>query len=162
MRRLLAVILFCAGLFCITQSEAFFQSRDSNYNISIVSGGGSTTTWNPSDKDPGITLSNGNLTATSSTTLANCSVSGYCSVRAIASHSTGKFYYEEVVTNLGSAGFDNCIGVADASQTLGIRWHLHDNGGVHGGANSADRRRRWCQIILAGRQRRKLERKCWE
>jgi hypothetical protein len=43
MRRLLAVILFCAGLFCIGQSDAFFQSRDSNYNISIASGGGGVT-----------------------------------------------------------------------------------------------------------------------
>jgi hypothetical protein len=40
MRRLLAVILFCAGMFCISQSEAFWQSRDSNYNTAIAAGGG--------------------------------------------------------------------------------------------------------------------------
>jgi hypothetical protein len=35
--------LFLCGLFCIGGSEAFYQSRDSNYNIGIASGGGSCT-----------------------------------------------------------------------------------------------------------------------
>jgi hypothetical protein len=57
MRRLLAVILVCAGMFCVAQSNAFFQSRDSNYNIAITSAtytaqgvhfNGSTELWNPS------------------------------------------------------------------------------------------------------------------
>jgi hypothetical protein len=44
MRRLLAAILFCLGILCISQSDAFYQSRDSNYNISIPSGGGGSVT----------------------------------------------------------------------------------------------------------------------
>jgi hypothetical protein len=47
-----------------------------------------TTTWNPADKDASITLSGGNLIATAS-------VSGYQGVRAIASHSSGKYYSED-------------------------------------------------------------------
>lgn len=53
------------------------------------------TTLNPSDKDAGITLSNGNLTA--------AATSGYKSARAISGKSTGKWYFEAKLTNGGSA-----------------------------------------------------------
>ena len=78
-----------------------------------------TTTWNPSDKDPGVTLSGGNLVATSSLSLPSCSTSGYCGVRAVANHTTGKFYYEEVFTNLGGGAADQCLGIADSTASLG-------------------------------------------
>jgi hypothetical protein len=47
-------------------------------------------TWNPADKGSGITLSNGNLTATLSSADSGA-------VRATASQSTGKWYFEIVV-----------------------------------------------------------------
>lgn len=46
----------------------------------------SLATWNPSDKGPGMTLSNGNLTATAGVTLGG--------VRATVSRNTGKRYFE--------------------------------------------------------------------
>lgn len=100
--------------------------------------GATTTTWNPSDKDTGITLSGGNLVATSSTTLANCSVSGFCGVRAIASHSTGKFYYELVVTTLGNAPNDDNVGIANASYALNAALGTNNNSNAlrHGGGNT--------------------------
>lgn len=44
-------------------------------------------TWNPADMDPGLTISGGNLTVTRS-------ASGWVSVRATQSKSSGKWYYE--------------------------------------------------------------------
>jgi hypothetical protein len=39
--RALAVLIFCVGLFCLSQQpRAFYQSRDSNYNINVTTGGG--------------------------------------------------------------------------------------------------------------------------
>ena len=63
-------------------------------------------TWNPSDKDVGVTLSNGNLTATNST--ANKSV------RATIGKSSGKWYWE--VTNTASA--ENDIGIGNTAMLL--------------------------------------------
>jgi hypothetical protein len=41
MRRLLFIwAAFLCGILCVSQSEAFWQSRDSNYNIGIATGGG--------------------------------------------------------------------------------------------------------------------------
>jgi hypothetical protein len=70
-----------------------------------------STIWNPSDKDAGITLFNSNLTATRSTG------SAWKSVRATTSHTTGKWYYE--ITNVT---FDTTHGwmggIADATMDL--------------------------------------------
>lgn len=73
-----------------------------------------TTTWNPSDKNSNITLSNGNLTATST------AASGDQIVRATASHSSGKWYFELTPgsgTNQWSSG-GSAVGYADASAPL--------------------------------------------
>jgi hypothetical protein len=60
--------------------------------------GGVVETWNPNDKSAAVTLSNGNLTATSSSTNTG--------VRATYGFSTGKIYYEILPTSLaGYAGF---------------------------------------------------------
>jgi hypothetical protein len=104
MRRLIAVILFCAGLFCLAQSErtsAFWQSRDSNYNQKIVSSGGATT-FDPAHIATGWTLTNGNLTASSATNAG----------RTNTSHSSGKFYWEFIWNTVGAgaaavSGFGN-------------------------------------------------------
>lgn len=63
------------------------------------------TTWNPSDKNASVTLSNGNLTATTSS-------SG--SVRSIASHSSGKYYCENVITHSANSSF----GIATSGYSL--------------------------------------------
>ena len=53
--------LLLTGIVCLSQSQAFYQSRDSNYNIAIASGGGSTTTFDTVNIGAGCVLSNGNL-----------------------------------------------------------------------------------------------------
>lgn len=66
-------------------------------------------TWNPSDKNAGITLSNGNLTA-----------AGAVGVRATISKSTGKWYWEVNCDTRGSANSMG-IGVATGSVSLTSR-----------------------------------------
>jgi hypothetical protein len=66
---------------------------------------GATTTWNPSDKTAGMTLSGGNLTATGAG-------SGDC-VRAIASASSGKKYWE--ITAGSPAVGDVIAGILNSS-----------------------------------------------
>jgi hypothetical protein len=68
-----------------------------------------TTTWNPADKNADVTLSGGDL-------VANYSGSTFGSFRAIASHSSGKFY-AEFIDNI-DATTNNLIGVANSSATL--------------------------------------------
>ena len=67
-------------------------------------------TWNPSDKNANLTLSNGNLTVTDDGPNAQKSV------RATDSFSTGKLYWEwKVDARVGNA---HCVGWCDASQPL--------------------------------------------
>ena len=74
--------------------------------VTLFSSSGTTyATWNPSDKSAGITLSNGNLTAT-----------GYYSVRATISKSSNKWYYEFAINTASPA--DKYIGIANSSYSL--------------------------------------------
>lgn len=97
------------------------------------------TTWNPSDKNAGITLSNGNLTVSTSTT-------NYVQVRSTLGVSSGKHYWEfaysSVVLN------DAMIGIANGSMSLangnyvGLDsngWGIYTPTGnkLHAGANVA-------------------------
>lgn len=87
-------------------SNAGWLSDDGGwYKNAVVAA--ATTTWNPADKNAGITLSNGNLTAT------NPATSTFISARAIASHSTGKYYYElhsDVQNTFNFPGVGNATG----------------------------------------------------
>ena len=72
------------------------------------------TTWNPSDKNADVTLSNGNLTATAATN------SVHLVARGTTSKSTGKAFYEvTLVARDGpcSVGFANAT--ASLSQSMG-------------------------------------------
>ncbi len=69
---------------------------------------GSTTTWDSSNKDASITLSNGNLTAAGT-------VATWRSVRGTTSHTTGKWYFE---LNIEVAGNQHMCGVENASGVL--------------------------------------------
>lgn len=71
---------------------------------------GSTTTWNPSDKSAGITLSNGNLTASYSAHTNN--------VRATTGKQTGKWYWEVTVTAIAASCAVN-TGIWPASRAIG-------------------------------------------
>lgn len=67
-------------------------------------------TWNPSDKDAGITLSNGNLTA------ENTSSALWRAVRSIFSKSSGKWYWELTINVANDDNF--MIGFGTSSETL--------------------------------------------
>lgn len=66
------------------------------------------TTWNSADKNAGITLSNGDLTAEANTT-------GWHGVRANVSKSTGKWHWEYTIVD-GTT--EEVIGIALSSATL--------------------------------------------
>ena len=82
------------------------------YNVGAY-GAATFTTLNPAALGAGITLSNGNLTATAGAT------SGvYHGFRSIAGHSSGKFFSEATLLNPMSAGDALQIGVSDALVNL--------------------------------------------
>jgi hypothetical protein len=71
-------------------------------------------TWDPSNKDPAITLSGGNLVATQSSAGNN-----WRSVRGISCHQTGKFYLEMTLTAKDASdgwmgGFEDASGVLNS------------------------------------------------
>jgi hypothetical protein len=67
------------------------------------------TTWNPADKHADITLANGNLRVTSSS-------STYRAVRATQSATAGKWYYEHTITAKG--GINPVTGIGRAAAPL--------------------------------------------
>jgi hypothetical protein len=70
-------------------------------------------TWNPSDKNANVTLSNGNLTA------AGNNSSFYYPVRATIGKSTGKWYWEEFIDMAALSGFNYQVsGVGNSSASL--------------------------------------------
>src|SRR6266566_3325751 len=71
-----------------------------------------TTTWNPSDKNASITLSNGNLTASVTTSSAK-------GVRSTTSRHTGKWYFRFLIVTI-PAGTPNAwdAGIANSSWPL--------------------------------------------
>lgn len=69
-----------------------------------------TITWNPSDKDPRLTLSNGNLTVEHTGTTGI-----YSSVRATEYKSSGKWYFEVNCNVITSHAF---IGIATSAMLL--------------------------------------------
>jgi hypothetical protein len=68
------------------------------------------TTWNPSDKASGVTLSNGNLTAATPG-------SGGSGVRSAVGVSSGKWYWEYLINSAGT-GNATIVGVADATMNI--------------------------------------------
>lgn len=72
-----------------------------------VGGGGAAATWDPANKSANITLSGGNLTATSTTTGPN-------NVKSTLSKSTGKYYSEHTVTLVSGAEYSICLATAAA------------------------------------------------
>lgn len=66
------------------------------------------TTWNPSDKNASITLSNGNLTAA-------CSSGGSGGVRSVVGVSSGKWYWELTVNGSNAR---EIVGSADSAYPL--------------------------------------------
>lgn len=78
----------------------------------LVGALGAVITLNPSDKSAGITLSNGNLSATSINTSNN-------SVRSTTGISSGNKVYFEVTWSGTAGGASTCVGIASSSVNLG-------------------------------------------
>ena len=74
--------------------------------------GAVTTTWNPSDKSASVTLSGGNLTATSSGAVDQA-------VRATVGFTNGKHYAEFTNSGTWSGGTNIGIGITTATAPLG-------------------------------------------
>lgn len=104
------------GLVVSTTYYAYFVQKDAALNVSNVAASSgfttvnSSTTWNPSDKAAGITLSNGNLTA------LNSSGGGQNGVRSVTGHSTGKYHVEFTINAIGAGVVQ--VGFASASWSL--------------------------------------------
>lgn len=97
------------------------------------------STWNPSDKNASISLSSGDKTATQTS-------SSFNAVRSVDSHSSGKYYFEVVVSTLdmfvgimSSTGSLNSY-IGSDNQGIGV-WTFNDtyynNGGTAGTANAS-------------------------
>jgi hypothetical protein len=101
----------------------------------------SYATWNPSDKNGAITLSNGNLTAVVSPGAA------YCGIRATKHKSSGKWYWELTLTLSNAGSIDELTAVCDSSVGLSVQmgiyatawvwrgngFYYHDNAGINCG-----------------------------
>lgn len=70
------------------------------------------STWSPTDKSAGITLSNGNLTYSTTSAI-------WEQVRSTIGVSTGKWYWENTITAIGSGQFVG-IGTISTNITSGI------------------------------------------
>jgi hypothetical protein len=106
---LAAFLTLCLARLGLQQPRAQFNGCSAGFcsNTSGVA----ATTWNPSAIGAGISLSNGNLTATY--TGANANNSG----KANISHLSGKFYWE-IVWNVNGASAADVIGFGTASAGL--------------------------------------------
>lgn len=107
MKRLVLVLaLLVAGILSVSA-----QLTTSNVGEGGFGGAAASfTTWNPADKSANLTLSGGNLTVTYTGS------SGQSAVRSVASHSSGKLYYEHKITN-GTAATDT-TGIANSTAVL--------------------------------------------
>lgn len=120
MRRLLLTWLALCGL-VYGAAYADDMSLLGVGTTKTVASGGATTTFSPSLHSSVISLSNGNLTAA-----INSNTSDYKIALSVASHSSGKFYFEATLNNSGGTAF-NEIGVANASTDLETSFLGGDN-----------------------------------
>ena len=118
MTRLIAVILFCAGIFCIAAEPPVGQSHAQVPMTGAglgkpAGGGGAAVTWDPANTDSNITLSGGNLTAA-----ANPSSVNYLSRATASVGASSKIYWE--VLSVVDPGISNDIGLGfvDSSFTI--------------------------------------------
>lgn len=87
-------------------SVLFFFTPNSAYAVA--------TTWNPSDKNASITLSNGNLTETIGTDAT------WQGLRGTVGVSSGKYYWEVTINENGPFGMD--VGIATSAKSLSTNW----------------------------------------
>jgi hypothetical protein len=85
------------------------------YTMSVTTFSAITGTWNPADKAAAVTLSGGNLTASS-----NPAVGNYANVRGTVSKAAGQWAFEVTVGTIGTSSGDSAIqiGIATSTQSL--------------------------------------------
>jgi hypothetical protein len=110
-------------------------------NPSRFGGGTPAVTWNPADCSSAITLSSGSLVARKTS-----GGGAWVSVRATLARSTGKRYFEVLVTGGGGTGLDLMIGLSDSAmavatqysgQTAGSYGYYKLNGNKYNSATAA-------------------------
>lgn len=114
MRRLIAVILFCVGIFCFVQSHAQENIIGSGVwaTVKPSGGGGSGSGWDTVAIGLNIAVT---ATAVTNDTVTKTGGNGYTSMRGTVSHTTGKFYYE-LVSVVNAFGFQ-FFGLEDNTTT---------------------------------------------
>lgn len=75
-----------------------------------TAGGAAPTAWKPADAAGNVTFANSNLTVGVNTNSRG-------NVRSVASHSTGKYYYE-ITLSAAPASYDTCIGAGNSTASL--------------------------------------------
>lgn len=104
-------------------ASAFTYSVPSGYNSGLFTNSIIYTTWNPADKGTNISLSNGNLS------ISTTSTGGM--VRSVIGKSSGKWYWE--VTKTG--GSDMAVGIAKSTANLSSYLGSDANGYSYVGSN---------------------------
>lgn len=92
------------------------------FNMAAPSGysaWGSTDTWNPSDKNTNITLTNGNLTA------AMSAGGNWFGVRTVGAHNSGKWYFEMTVDTKNGSTVQT-YGIANKNYNVNSNWLAQD------------------------------------
>jgi hypothetical protein len=119
-RKLLTLCIALAAIVAVPVSSFGGSMTLLGVGKAASGGGGSPpTTWNPSDIGPNLSLSGGNLTVTQSTAI-------FDGVRSIASHSTGKYYWENTL----NFSVNGTTGFANATASLNGSFIGGDNNGV--------------------------------
>jgi hypothetical protein len=115
------------GTFVITSTS----STSFTYTVTVTSYSALTGTWNPADKDSGVTLSGGNLSTSISAPTSTSNA------RGTVGKSSGKWYWEITCTLGGNNGL---VGVANATASLtsalgqdANSWAYSGNGGIVAG-----------------------------
>ena len=127
MRRYLIALsgcLFWVGLLLCVHAQDLTLSGAGG--AGKVAGGAATTTLDPSHLGTGITLSGGNLTASSPVSATGLN---YQPAHSVATHSSGKFYYEVTITTSGGANA-TCAGLATSSLSTICGFDGNLSGGV--------------------------------
>ena len=102
------------------------QAATLTRSVKLSGAGGAVVTWNASDKDSTVTLSNSDTTASKA-------AASWAAVRATLGRSSGKWYFEI----RHDAGAQNNVGVAPTTATLGSAgyWSVGQGGYTYNAAN---------------------------
>jgi hypothetical protein len=114
MRKLLAIGLLLAAIFGATAALSFWHTVP---QVAVQPPPSGTTTFDPTKKAAAITLTNGNLTATSGS-----GATAGTNVSTVAGHSTGKFYAEFTLVTRTGAAENSIVGIVNDNFGFGTNY----------------------------------------